>query len=386
VAKKMRVAVIFGGRSGEHEVSLRSAQAVIEACDPKRYEVTPIAIDKNGAWLNPQDSIKLLPVSATRLITRDVGVDSEKPDSQSKLSVRESLFSNNVKGNAAKAASVSKAFDVVFPVLHGTYGEDGTIQGLLEMANVPYVGCGVLASACGMDKVTMKALFRDAGLPVCKYTWFLRNDWEENRSAILSRVAREIGFPCFVKPANLGSSVGISKATNRRTLESAITLAARYDRKIIVEEGLDVREIECAVLGNDQPQASLPGEYVVLDKQAAFLDYTEKYNGTGHVEFVVPANLSKAATARVQRMAVQVFRSIDGAGLARVDFFVRRDTNELLVNELNTLPGLTDVSGYPKMWKASGVEFPQVIERLLDLALERHREKARNVTSLESSQ
>jgi len=381
VAKKMRVAVIFGGRSGEHEVSLRSAQAVTEACDPKRYEVIPIAIDKNGVWLNPHDSAKLLPSTATRPITKDNQMSNDQY-SQSEPFVWESVFA--AKAND-KAAAVPKAFDVVFPVLHGTYGEDGTIQGLLEMANVPYVGCGVLASSCGMDKVTMKALFRDAGLPVCKYTWFLRNDWEENGAVILRRIAREIGFPCFVKPANLGSSVGISKATNRRTLESAINLAARYDRKIIVEEGLDVREIECAVIGNDQPQASLPGEYVVLDKQAAFLDYTEKYSGTGHVEFIVPAKLSKAATARVQRMAVQVFQAVDGAGLARVDFFVRRDTNELLVNELNTLPGLTDVSGFPKMWKTSGLEFPQVIERLIELALERQREKARNVTSLESS-
>jgi len=381
VAKKMRVAVIFGGRSGEHEVSLRSAQTVIEACDPKRYEVIPIAINKKGVWLNPHDSAKLLPTSTTRPITEGIEMSGEQ-SAQSDSFVWESLFATKAND---KNTAVLKAFDVVFPVLHGTYGEDGTIQGLLEMANVPYVGCGVLASSCGMDKVTMKALFRDAGLPVCKYTWFLRNDWEEQQAVILRRIAREIGFPCFVKPANLGSSVGISKATNRRTLESAINLAARYDRKIIVEEGLDVREIECAVIGNDQPQASLPGEYVVLDKQAAFLDYTEKYSGTGHVEFIVPAKLSKAATARVQRIAVQVFQAVDGAGLARVDFFVRRDTNELLVNELNTLPGLTDVSGFPKMWKTSGLEFPQVIERLIELALERQREKARNVTSLESS-
>ncbi len=362
MAKKMRVAVIFGGRSGEHEISLRSAQAVIEACDPKRYEVIPIAIDKNGAWLNPHDSAKLLPAAATCPITKNVEIVCAEQDSQLRPSIRESLFANRAND---KTASVSNAFDMVFPVLHGTYGEDGTIQGLLEMADVPYVGCGVLASACGMDKVTMKTLFRDAGLPVCKYTWFLRNDWEENQAGIIRRIARDIGFPCFVKPANLGSSVGISKATNRSTLESSINLAARYDRKIIVEEGLDVREIECAVMGNDQPQASLPGEYVVLDKQAAFLDYTEKYSGTGHVEFIVPAKLSKAVMSRVQRMAVQVFQAVDGAGLARVDFFVRRDTNELLVNELNTLPGLTDVSGYPKMWKASGLEFPQLIEKLI---------------------
>lgn len=382
MAKKMRVAVIFGGRSGEHEVSLRSAQAVIKAIDLRRYEAIPIAINKHGAWLGIDDSVNLLATGDAGLITKIVAPPSGENDLPAQSSVRESLFaSDGIEG----VKNASAAFDVVLPVLHGTYGEDGTIQGLLEMANVPYVGCGVLASACGMDKVIMKSLFREAGLPICNYTWFLRAAWEENPTGIMRRIAREIGFPCFVKPANLGSSVGISKAKDRRTLEEAIKLAARYDRKIIVEEGLDVREIECAVIGNDQPQASLPGEYVVLDKQAAFLDYTEKYSGTGHVEFIVPAKLSKSVLAQVQRMAARVFQAVDGSGLARVDFFVRRDTNELLVNELNTMPGLTNVSGFPKMWKASGLEFPQLIDRLIELALERHREKSRNETSLQSS-
>jgi D-alanine-D-alanine ligase len=250
------------------------------------------------------------------------------------------------------------------------------------MFGVPYVGCGVLASSCGMDKVTMKALFHEAGLPICKHTWFLRKTWENDRHAVLRRVARQIGFPCFVKPANLGSSVGVSKATNKSSLEQAIELAARYDRKVIVEEGLDAREIECGVMGNESPEASLPGEYVVHDKAAAFLDYTEKYSDTGHVEFVVPAPLSKAVTTRIRRLAVQAFQAVDGTGLARVDFFLRRDTNELLVNELNTMPGLTDVSGFPKMWAASGISFPKVIDRLISLALEHHQEKLRNETSL----
>lgn len=383
MAKKMRVGLIFGGRSGEHEVSLRTTRAIIEACNPKRYEIVPVAIDKHGVWLSPQDSTKMLPAEAARLITQKVLTANNQRGALIPYAGHTDFFAGD---SARKNEGASPKFDVVFPALHGTYGEDGTIQGLLEMANVPYVGCGVLASACGMDKVTMKILFRDAGLPICRHTWFLRAAWEENQASLLRRVAREIGFPCFVKPANLGSSVGISKATDRRTLQTAINLAALYDRKIIVEEGLDVREIECAVIGNDQPQASLPGEYVVLDKRAAFLDYTEKYSGTGHVEFIVPAKLSKAATARVQRMAVQAFQSIDGAGLARVDFFVRRDTNELLINELNTMPGLTDVSGFPKMWKASGLEFPRLIDRLIELALERHQEKSRNETSLQISE
>jgi D-alanine-D-alanine ligase len=275
-----------------------------------------------------------------------------------------------------------KLLDVIFPVLHGTYGEDGAIQGWLEMAGLPYVGCGVLASSTGMDKVAMKALFHEAGLPNCRYDWFLRSVWDQQPAAVVRRITREIGFPCFVKPANLGSSVGISKAVDKASLERAIELAVRYDRKIIVEEGLDAREIECAVMGNDEPQASLPGEYIVKEQSAAFLDYTEKYSSTGHVEFVVPAPLSKTVTEKIRGLATRAFKALDCAGLARVDFFLRRDTRELLVNELNTMPGLTDVSGFPKMWQASGLSFPQVVERLIELALERHQEKARNQTSI----
>jgi D-alanine-D-alanine ligase len=233
-----------------------------------------------------------------------------------------------------------------------------------------------------MDKVTMKTLFKQAGLPLCKYLWFLRREWEESPAAVLGRVAAEVGFPCFVKPANLGSSVGISRANDEESLVKAINLAARYDRKIIIEEGLDVREIEVAVMGNDSPEASLPGEYVVHDEQAKFLDYTEKYSSTGHVEFVVPAQIPKRLSGRIREMAVRAFKAIDGAGFARVDFFVRRDTNKLLLNELNTIPGLTDVSGFPQMWDASGVPFKEVIDRLVKLAFERHAEKARNQTSL----
>jgi len=276
----------------------------------------------------------------------------------------------------------AKQLDLVFPVLHGPFGEDGTLQGLLEMTNIPYVGCGVLASSCGMDKVAMKLLFVQAGLPICTYIWFLRSQWEKDQTSVIRRTIREIGFPCFVKPANLGSSVGVSKATDRASLIVAVELAAQYDRKIIVEEGLDAREIECAVLGNDEPKASLPGEYVVYDEAARFLDYTEKYTSTGHVQFVVPAPVSKQLTAKIQGLATKAFQAVDGAGLARVDFFLRRDNKELLVNELNTMPGLTDVSGYPKMWAASGMPFPRVLDQLIKLAFERHRDKSLNRTSL----
>jgi D-alanine-D-alanine ligase len=271
--------------------------------------------------------------------------------------------------------------DVVFPVLHGTYGEDGTIQGLLEMAGIPYVGCGVLGSACGMDKAVMKSLFVDAGLPICKHVWFYRYQWESERPSIIREVEQKLGYPCFVKPANLGSSVGVSRADDRAALEDAVASAAEYDRKIIVEEALDMREIECAVLGNDDPKASLPGEYLIHDKDKAFLDYTEKYTGTGNNEFVVPSPISDELTTMIREMAVAAFRAVNGSGLARVDFFLRASDNKLLVNEINTMPGLTDASGYPKMWAESGMAFPDVIDELIRLAFERHSDKARNKTS-----
>jgi D-alanine-D-alanine ligase len=378
LVKKLRVGVIFGGRSGEHEVSVRSARAVIDAMDARKYDVVPIAITKEGKWLSPAEATRLLPEETKTLLTDEVISEEHQPS----MLIGDISGDNLVSQSEDEKRPPVKQLDVVFPVLHGTYGEDGTIQGWLEMVGMPYVGCGVLASSCGMDKVTMKALFREAGLPICNHTWFLRKAWDDNRASILRRVAREVGFPCFVKPANLGSSVGISRATDKASLERAIELAARYDRKIIVEEGLDAREIECAVMGNEAPEASLPGEYVVRDKAAAFLDYTEKYSNTGHVEFVVPASLSKALIGRIQRMATRAFQAVDGTGLARVDFFLRRDTNELLINELNTMPGLTDVSGFPKMWAASGHPFPQVIDRLIQLALEHHQEKSRNETSI----
>ena len=379
MTKKLRVGVIFGGRSSEHEVSVRSARSVIEAIDRKKYEVVPIAINPDGKWLAPSLASSLLPEPTRKFLsqqtlsgpTDDVAIIGDP--SRSGLAT----LDRHETGGPVSAQSL----DVVFPVLHGPYGEDGTLQGLLEMANIPFVGCGTLASACGMDKVVMKGLFLNAGLPICNYAWFLRGEWERQPAEVLRRIARQIGFPCFVKPANLGSSVGISQATDKRSLEQALNLAARYDRKIIVEEGIDAREIECAVMGNDLPEASLPGEYVVREKSALFLDYTEKYDSTGNVEFVVPAPVSKAITTRIQQMAMKCFQAIDGSGLARVDFFLQRSSKKVLVNEINTMPGLTDVSGFPKMWSASGVPFPQVLDRLIELAMERHGDRARNVTS-----
>ena len=375
MAKKLRVGVIFGGRSGEHEVSIRSARAIVESINPLKFDVVPIAITKEGKWLAPSQSAQLLPpavherMSANGPATGDVALIGD-PSHKGLISLE-----------SDSQSFVAEKLDVVFPALHGTYGEDGTLQGLLEMADVPYVGCGVLASSCGMDKVAMKSLFVQAGLPICKYLWFLRSQWRSNPAKVIRKVTADIGLPCFVKPANLGSSVGVSRATDKRSLTEAIDLAAQYDRKIIVEEELIAREIECAVLGNDEPKASLPGEYVVHEEAARFLDYTEKYTNTGRVSFVVPAPLSKSMTTQIQRMAIRAFQSIDGAGLARVDFFLPRNGGELVINELNTMPGLTEVSGYPKMWAASGLPFPRLLETLIELAFERHREKLLTKTS-----
>jgi D-alanine-D-alanine ligase len=355
---KTRVGVIFGGRSGEHEISCRSAKTVIEQADPEKYEIVPIAITNDGVWLDAEKS---------RQFYENGGELQQKEHKELLFPVSRLLSPDSI--------------DVIFPVLHGTYGEDGTIQGLFEMADLPYVGCGVLASSTGMDKAFMKTLFRDAGLPMCGYVWFLRDEWERSRETTLTQVADKLGFPCFVKPANLGSSVGVSRAVDRESLANAITLAAEYDRKIIVEEGLEMREIECAVMGNDTPEASLPGEYIIRDSSKTFLDYTEKYSGTGNNEFVVPAPVSDELSNKIRQMAVTAFKSIDGSGLARVDFFLRSDNGALLVNEINTMPGLTDASGFPKMWAGTGKPFPQVIDELIQLAIERHNDKKKNKTS-----
>jgi len=375
MTRKLRIGVIFGGRSGEHEVSVRSARAVVEAIDATKYEVVPIAITKEGNWLAPAAAAELLPQTTQRFLSTRTRQGKKEDVMIAGDPSRSGLMRLSRNGGP------SEPIDVIFPVLHGTYGEDGTVQGLLEMAAVPFVGCGTLASACGMDKVAMKALFLNAGLPICDYAWFLRTQWESEPDKVTRRISRSIGFPAFVKPANLGSSVGISKATDKASLARAIDLAARYDRKVIVEKAVEGREIECAVMGNDQPQASLPGEYLIHEEAARFLDYTEKYAGTGNVEFVVPARIPKATMKKIQQMAIRAFQAIDGSGLARVDFFLRPD-GSLLLNEINTLPGLTDVSGFPKMWAASGIPFPRVIDQLIELAIERHRERARNETSI----
>ena len=374
---KTRVGVIFGGRSGEHDISVRSAATVIEQLDRAKYSVFPIAIDHSGQWLDPNASVALLPPGAAERIASDVAQIAV----ESVALIADPKYKGLTDLKKAGSDEAVRLLDVVFPVLHGTYGEDGTIQGVFEMADIPYVGCGVLASSCGMDKVTMKSLFVQAGLPICKHEWFLRSEFEKDEETVLNRVEASLRYPVFVKPANLGSSVGISRAETRGELRSAIVVAAQYDRRLIVEEGLKMREIECAILGNDDPSASLPGEYIIRDTSKAFLDYTEKYDGTGNNEFTVPAPVSAELAAKIQELAVRAFKAVDGSGLARVDFFLRTDNGALLVNEINTMPGLTSASGYPKMWKGSGKEFTDVIDELIRLAFERHADRKRNRTT-----
>jgi D-alanine-D-alanine ligase len=366
LGKKLRVGVIFGGRSGEHEVSLRSAESVINAMDRSKYEIVPIGITKEGKWLKSGDARAMLPQAVMASEThRPVAIIGDP--------TRQGLMHLGQDGHG----DAREPLDVVLPVLHGTYGEDGTIQGLLEMAGVPYVGCGVLASATGMDKVIMKQLFERAGLAVTPYEWLLRSSWDEDSEMVIKRISRSLKYPVFVKPANLGSSVGISKAANKGELRAAISDAARYDRRVIVERAVVGREIEVSVLGNDHPAASLPGEIIAGHE---FYDYEDKYiDNTSRT--VVPARLSKAMTRRIQRDAIRAFQAIDGAGLARVDFFIEGGTSRVIVNEINTMPGFTSISMYAKMWEASGISYAELIDRLIALAIERHGDKSRNLTS-----
>jgi D-alanine-D-alanine ligase len=365
--------VIFGGRSGEHEVSLRSSESVINAMDRSKYDVVPIAITKEGRWLIAADATALLPQAVLSAGEhREVTIVGD-PTRSGLLRLDESA----TLSSDARPQTPDSRLDVVLPILHGTYGEDGTIQGLLEMAGVPFVGCGVLGSAAGMDKIVMKQLFSGAGLAIADWEWFLRSRWESGSDPIISRVSQRLGFPVFVKPANLGSSVGISKARDAAELAVAVDDAARYDRRIVVEREIVGREIEVSVLGNDEPIASLPGE-IIPGKE--FYDYADKYLDSGS-QTVIPADLPEATIRQIQADAITAFRAIDGAGLARVDFFVERGSGRVIINEINTMPGFTSISMFPKLWEASGIPYSELIDRLIQLALERHRDKSRNLTS-----
>jgi len=360
VTKRIRLGILFGGRSGEHDVSLISAASVMKALDPAKYEIVPIGITRDGRWRVGSGAVQLL---AQVLESGEPVTPSVDPAGPKLLPLSPST----------PARSSRPEVDVIFPVLHGTFGEDGTVQGLLELADLPYVGAGVLASAVGMDKDVMKRLFRDAGLPVVPWELVRRADWEKDPTAVRKRIQKKLRYPLFVKPANLGSSVGISKVHNRRELPAAINLAAQYDRKILVEKGIDAREIECSVLGNDHPRASLPGEVVPVNE---FYDYEAKYLQEGS-ELIIPAPLTARQTRQVQEVAVRAFQAIDGAGMGRVDFLLDRKTGRVYLSEINTIPGFTSISMYPKLWEASGVPYSELLDRLIELALERHQEKSR---------
>jgi D-alanine-D-alanine ligase len=366
MTKRLRIGVIFGGKSAEHEVSLNSAQNVMRALDKSKYEVVPIGISKDGQWLLRGDPLKALTGGQTSLPQLlESGYD-----------IIDDLSTGREVIPGSHAASLP-AVDVIFPVLHGPFGEDGTVQGLLELADIPYVGAGVMSSAVGMDKAAMKDVFRSHGLPVAKYLVIKRHEWELQPDVVGERVAREIGYPCFVKPANMGSSVGVNKVHRADELTHALNEAAQYDRKLLVEWAVpNAREIECSVLGNDAPIASVPGEIVPGHE---FYDYVAKYidDSSG---LLIPAPIDPALADRVRELSIAAFVALDCAGMARVDFLLSRNTGELVVSELNTIPGFTRISMYPKLWEASGIGYSELIDRLIQLALERHADKHRSRT------
>jgi D-alanine-D-alanine ligase len=408
---KLRVGVLFGGRSGEHDVSLLSAASVLKAIDPKKYEITPIGITKEGRWVTSTDAARLLTGESTPAPRALRAGDPETTTSAAVLARGESVIvppvpsetrtgalvpfetdarSIDLQASAASSSALSAPLniDVIFPVLHGTFGEDGTIQGLFELAGIAYVGSGVLGSATGMDKDIMKKLFAAAKLPITKHVTFLRSEWEASPKKTIAKLEAALRYPLFVKPANLGSSVGITKAHDRKELGPAIDLAAGYDRKVVVEQAVGgprtgkktgkARELEVAVLGNDNPQASVVGE-IIPGKE--FYDYEAKYLSEGS-DLIIPAKLTKAHTKQVRQMAIAAFRACDCSGLARVDFLMEPNSTagkpgRIYLNEINTMPGFTSISMYPKLWAASGIAYPELIDRLIALALERRAEKDR---------
>jgi D-alanine-D-alanine ligase len=390
MGKKLRVGVLFGGRSGEHEVSLLSAASILKAIDRDKFDVTPIGITKEGRWLASADAKGLLEGHSSAVARRLRAGDPETTPGAKLLHegiptllAPEPGSSNALVQNQGPGG---QALDVVFPVLHGTFGEDGTIQGLFELAGIAYVGSGVLGSSAGMDKDVMKRLFAQAGLPIVKHVTLLRTDWEKSPRKAVARIEAAIRYPVFVKPANLGSSVGITKAHNRKELGPALTLAAKYDRKIVIERGVGgakarAREFEVGVLGNDSPQASVVGE-IIPGKE--FYDYEAKYLSEGSVP-VIPAKITRAESKKIRDMAVEAFKACDLSGLARVDFLMEPDgKRRIYINEVNTMPGFTSISMYPKLWQGTGLSYKDLITRLIELALERHADKTRNTYSYEA--
>ena len=361
--KRLRVGVVFGGRSGEHEVSLASAASVVRALDPEKYEAVPIGIGKDGRWFIGSPAQKMLPDVLRQgqrvMLSADPNVGALMPLEQS--------------------SAGTQRVDVIFPVLHGTYGEDGTVQGLLDLAGIPYVGSGVIGSAVGMDKDMAKRLFLQAGLPTGEFLAILRSEWESGRERVLKAVAKKFRFPLFVKPATLGSSVGMTKVHKREELPAALDLAAEFAQKTLVERNIRGREIEVSVLGNDEPKASVPGEII---PHREFYDYTAKYLEEG-TRLEIPAKLTQAQAQRFQEYAVRAFRCLECRGMARVDFFLEKPSGRIYINEINTIPGFTSISMYPKLWEASGIPYRELIDRLIQLALAEHREKQRTKYSIE---
>lgn len=368
-SNKLRVGVVFGSRSCEYDVSLNSAASVIAHLDKHKYEVIPLAITREGTWL--------LGVEPAELQSIDDNKREKQHLEQSKAVtlVGDPNVRHLIALGHGKQIDI-EPLDVVFPVLHGPYGEDGTIQGLLEMASIPYVGCGVLGSAVGMDKEKMKMLFQAVDLPIIDYLVYRRKEWEHSPEAVMSAVEQQIGYPCIVKPVNMGSSIGISKVRDREALDQAIVLAVQYDRKVIIEHCLNVRELCCGVLGNDELITSLIGEYVAQDD--TMLDYEAKYMHPSHA---VPADIAHELAQKIRHQALLAYRTLDLSGLARVDFFLERDTQKLYINEVNTLPGCSATSMYSEMWIAGGVSYPQLLDRLIELALERYEDRKHNRTS-----
>lgn len=372
-ARKLRVGVLFGGRSGEHEVSLTSARGIMQAIDKEKYEVVPIGITKDGCWIAGGDPMRHLRAAAG-LDTPPAGGPAEPPTP---------LLTPLTPGQPLLTTRQSSlALDVIFPVLHGPFGEDGTVQGLFELADIPYVGAGVAASAVGMDKALMKDVFRAHGLPVVDYLVIRRAEWEAGPDEVVATIEAALPYPVFSKPANLGSSVGITKCHDRAELREGLAEAARFDRKLVVERGINAREIEVSVLGNDNPIASVPGEII---PSREFYSYAAKYLDDAS-ELLIPAPLSPVQAQQAQELAIAAYMAIDCAGMARCDFLLDRDTGRLYVNELNTIPGFTPISMYPKLWEASGISYSELIDRLIQLALERHAEKHRSETSFDVSQ
>ncbi len=375
---KIRVGVLFGGQSSEHEVSLASARSVMAALDPDRYEVVPIGITKQGVWISSGDPMLALRSGVDgNSVPRLASVLARDPSGEAPTEVVQLAPSSN--GNLSLSSESAQPLDVIFPVLHGPNGEDGTVQGMLQLAGVPFVGSEALGSAVSMDKVMMKMVFEANGLPVAPYVWGTRSEWQRDPARLQRAAEAKLTYPMFAKPANMGSSVGVTKIHGSAEFAAALDTAARYDRKLMIEQGLDARECECAVLGNDQPDASVVGEVVPGNE---FYDYRAKYVDDNS-DLIIPASLPEQVTEQVRCLAVQAFKAVDAAGMARVDFFIERETMKVWLNEINTIPGFTRISMYPKLWEASGLPYPRLVDRLIELAIERHEERLLNKAGLD---